>query len=116
MTKLSHFLATGLFTVVCAGVWFALRIAKGLLAEYLGGASLSAPMAMVLTYHDWLWALPVPAIAYSAILLDRHEVLLEKVVLYAMIVACASALLLVGTAGFIGWEISNLKTSSLEAN
>jgi hypothetical protein len=116
MTKLSHFLASGLFTVVCAGVWFALRIAKVLLAEHLDGASLSAPMAVVLNYHDWLWALPVPAIAYSAILLDRHEVLLEMVVLYALIMVCASALLLVGTAGFIGWEISNFYAPSVEAN
>ena len=110
MTKLSHFLASGLFTVACAGVWFALRIAKVLLAEHLGGASLSAPMAMVLTYHDWLWALPVPAIAYSAILLDRHEVLLEKVVLY---LACISAILILGTVALIGWEMSIVRGPSL---
>lgn len=115
MTKLSHFLASGLFTVVCAGVWFALRIAKVLLAEHLGGASLSALMAMVLTYHDWLWALPVPAIAYSAILLDRHEVPLEKVVLYAMIMACLSAILILGTVGLIGWEMSIVRGPPLGA-
>ncbi len=115
MTKLSHFLASGLFTVVCAGVWFALRLAKALFAAHYGGSPLMEPTDFVLGYHDWLWALPVPAIAYSAILLDRHEVPLEKVVLYAMIMACLSAILILGTVGLIGWEMSIVRGPSLGA-
>jgi hypothetical protein len=115
MTKLSHFLASGLFTLVCAGVWFALRIAKVLFAVHYGGSPLMELTDFVLGYHDWLWALPVPAIAYSAILLDRHEVPLEKVVLYAMIMACISAVLIMGTVALIGLEMSMVRGPSLGA-
>ena len=106
MTKAIHVLTSLLFVLVCASLWCIWHFTKAFFIGRFEGTVMMTPTVLVFSYYDWLWALPVPAIAYSAVLMNRRELLVEKVVLYALFAARISAVLILGTVWLIGCEVS----------
>lgn len=116
MTKTAHFLTSLLFVIVCAGLWFIWRTASVLIPAHLGGSGLTEPMIIMLGYYNWIWALPFPALGYSAVMMDRHDLPVEKVLVYTLVIASICAVLILGTAGLIGWEVAVVHGPAMGSN
>ncbi|GEM_PF-2250108 len=111
MTKAAHFLTTLLFTLFCASMWFGWSVGSGYLKSVIGDPPLLSPvMAYALIGYPWLFAaLPVPTIIYSAVLMDRTELLPEKALLYFVILFLVSFLLLAASAVLFGLELNTME-------
>lgn len=109
MTKSAHFLTTLLFALFCAALWFGWKIGAGYLDQLVGGQPLSPVMKYALIGYPWVFALlPVPTIIYSAVLMDRTEVLPEKALLYFVIICLVSFLLLAASVVLFGLELNSM--------
>jgi hypothetical protein len=103
MTKTAHFLTSLIFALVCAALWFLWKLGAGYLTGLVGDQPLSTVMTYALIGYPWLFAgLPVPTIIYSAVLMDRTELLPEKALLYLVII-CLVSFLLFATSVFLFW-------------
>ena len=112
MTKAAHFLTTLLFTFFCASMWFAWKLGAGYLAGRVGDGPLSPAMTYALIGYPWLFALlPVPTIIYSAVLMDRTELLPEKALLYFVVICLIAFVLLAASAVLFGLELSAMHGS-----
>jgi len=111
MNKTAHLLTTLLFTMVCGALWYVWRLAAQILAAHLAGAAPTPPMAIALLITPWIFLLPAPAIVYSAVLMDRVDLPVEKVNLYFVVVATLSAGLILATVILFGMEAVSLHGS-----
>lgn len=82
------------------------------LESAVGEGVVSATMGYALLAYPWVFAiLPVPAIIYSAVLMDRTELLPEKALLYFVLMVLVS-LILIGVSGALfGVEWSQITHS-----
>ena len=111
MTKAAHLLTSLIFAIVCGGLWGAWWIGEQYLERRLGGESLSPVMTYALIAYPWVLALlPVPAIIYSAVLMDRTELLPEKALLFFVVMALVSLVLAGVSGGMFAWELQGFVT------
>lgn len=108
MTKAAHFLTSLLFVIVCAAVWYIWKLGAGIMTELMPGRQHGEIMRTALAVYPWILALPVPSIIYSAVLMDRVELLPEKALLYFVFTAMVSTILILGTIILFGRETAAL--------
>lgn len=111
MTKAAHLLTTLIFAVVCAALWGAWWLGERYLGSALGDGGVSTTMEYALMAYPWVFALlPVPAVIYSAVLMDRVEILPEKVLLYFVLMVFVSLVLISATGVLFTLELQGIWT------
>ena len=107
MSKVAHFLSSVLFLIVCAGVWYLWRLGLDTFAQFAKPVPSSQIMRIATAAYPWLLLLPVPCIIYSAVLMDRVELLPEKVLVYFVSICLISTLLILGTLIMFAMDFSS---------
>lgn len=98
MTKAAHLLTSLIFAIVCGALWGAWKLGELRIGNSIGESDLSQTMRVAFMVYPWLFALlPVCLIIYSAVLMDRPELLPEKALLYFVLVVFVTLLLCVTT-------------------
>lgn len=114
MTKAAHLLTSLIFAIICAALWGAWWLGERYIENTFGDGTVSEFMRYALIVYPWLFAiLPIPMIIYSAILMDRSELLVEKALLYFLLMILVSLVLIGASAAIFGLEWNNLVTQSL---
>jgi hypothetical protein len=108
MTKAAHFLTSLLFVIVCAALWFVWKLGAGIQGVFVGESDHPQAMAIALMCYPWLLALPAPCVVYSAVLMDRVELLPEKVLLYFVVMSLISTILVLGTIILFGLQVATM--------
>jgi hypothetical protein len=70
-------------------------------------------MAIAGMIFPWILALPVPCIVYSAVLMDRVELLPEKVLVYFVTISLISTVLVLGTLALFAMEAALMMAHQL---
>ena len=114
MTKAAHLLTSLIFAIVCGALWGVWWFGERYIEDTVGDFGMSETMRYALMAYPWVFAiLPVPAIIYSAVLMDRSELLPEKSLLYFVLMVLVSILLIGASGVFFGLEWNSWTTHSL---
>ena len=108
MTKAAHLLTSILFLIVCGAVWWLWKLGDDLLGQLLAGGVQSRTMTIAGMLFPWILTLPVLCILYSAVLMDRVELLPEKVLLYFVSISLISTVMVLGTLVLFTMEVAQM--------